>query len=175
MNTRRPLWVVISGLAVALTLSLAGCGQSGAGGSGGASGSAATASAAAPASPIASASIDEQENAAILAVINANIDAMNSEDIDAYMACLDPSSPLYDSTRSQVETIFEQYDLQTEVTDLYVTDASATVAHVHAVITTTKISGPEFADNRLTAVFELHKVDGAWKIYGQTISDVEYL
>ena len=42
-------------------------------------------------------------------------------------------------------------------------------------MTTTEISGPPFRNNRITAVMELHKVNEAWKIYGQSVSNIEYL
>jgi ketosteroid isomerase-like protein len=91
------------------------------------------------------------------------------------MACIDPSSPLYSSTRTQMMTTFEQYDFHVEVTDIEVLDVSAAVAHVQAVLTTTKISGPAYKDNRLTVVFELHEVSGGWKIYGENVTNTEYL
>jgi ketosteroid isomerase-like protein len=182
MKTRRSLGVALSLLIIPLTLSLAGCAQSGGKRSAVASASAAVSASAAPSASAAddqtaapSASAADDQTAAILAGVTANMDAMNNEDLDAYMACLDPASPMYDSTRSQMEAAFEQYDLHVEASDVYLVDVSGTVAHVHAVVTTVKVSGPAFNDNRVTAVFELHKVDGAWKLFGQTLSDVEYL
>ena len=143
-------------LAAFLLLALAGCGNGG---------KATSSNASATAVP--------DPSAAVVAVINAEVAASNAEDIDAYMACIDPSSPSYSSTRDQMTTTFEKYDFHIEVTDVQVLDLSATVAHVQAVLTTTEISGPSFSDNRLTAVFELHTVNGAWKIYSETASAVE--
>ena len=112
---------------------------------------------------------------AIVAVLQANIDAMNNEDVTAYMACLDPSSPAYDQTKTTLQTMFATYRLYVELSDVQVRDVSDSVAHVHVVITTRKLNGPAFKDNRVTAVMELHKVHGDWKIYGQTISGIDYL
>jgi hypothetical protein len=111
----------------------------------------------------------------IMAVLRANVDATNNGDIDAYMACLDPSSPVYPTTRSALEALVASYKIHVELNEASIVDQSDTVAHVHVVMTTTKVSGPAFRDNRLTAVMELHKVNGKWLIYGQTISNVEYL
>lgn len=116
-----------------------------------------------------------QVDPAIMAVLQANLDATNNEDIAAYMACLDPSSPAYATTQTQMTAAFAAYKLHVEMNEESVVDVTATVAHVHVVLTTKKISGPAFTDNRVTAVMELHKVNGAWKIYGQTIQKVESL
>lgn len=110
-----------------------------------------------------------------MALLDANVAATNAEDIDAYMACIDPDSPVYSTTRTQLQTIFDTYDIHVVGSDYQILDVSATVAHVRAVLTTTKVSGPAFRDNRLTAVFELHRVGGAWKIYSQTVSGIQYL
>ena len=48
-------------------------------------------------------------------------------------------------------------------------------ATIFFVLTTKKINGPTFRDNRVTGTMYLRKVDGAWKIYDQKISNVEYL
>jgi ketosteroid isomerase-like protein/ribosomal protein L40E len=119
--------------------------------------------------------IDQTEADAIVAVLQANADAMNNGDLDAYMDCLDPSSPLYASTRAYLQTVFATYKVHVDLSDVRIQDVSGNVAHVHVVITNTKISGPAFRDNRITALMEMHRVNGAWKIYGQTISDIEYL
>ena len=111
----------------------------------------------------------------IIGVVQANVDATNQGDIQAYMACVDPSSPAYASTRDQAETLLSNYKVHVELTESSVVDASATVAHVRVVMTTTEISGPPFRNNRITAVMELHKVNEAWKIYGQSVSNIEYL
>ena len=159
-----------------LALSLAGC----ASGGGATSSPASTEGTQAPvvtgtATAAASATGVPDPNAAAIAVVTAFVAASNAEDIDAYMACIDPSSPLYSSTRTQMMTTFAQYDFHVEVTDIKVLDVSATVAHVQAVLTTTKISGPAYKNNRLTAVFELHKVTSTWKIYGENVTNTEYL
>jgi ketosteroid isomerase-like protein len=159
-------------LVALLVLSLAGC----AGGGGATSTAAPPAGTPAPVvTGTATAAAVSTANAALIAVITATVAASNAEDIDAYMACIDPSSPLYSSTRTQMTATFEQYDFRVEVTDLGVLDVSAPVAHVQAVLTTTKISGPAYKDNRLTVVFELHEVGGAWKIYGENVTNTEYL
>ena len=159
-------------LVALLMLSLAGC----AGGGGATSTAAPPEGTQAPVvTGTATAAAVSTADAAVIAVITATVAASNTEQIDAYMACIDPSSPLYSSTRTQMTTTFEQYDFRVEATDIKVLDLSATVAHVQAVLTTTKISGPAYKDNRLTVVFELHEVSGAWKIYGENVTNTEYL
>jgi hypothetical protein len=51
-------------------------------------------------------------------------------------------------------------------------DTQATVAFV---LTTRKINGPAFRNNRVTGTMYLRKVGSAWKIYDQKVSNVEYL
>jgi ketosteroid isomerase-like protein len=166
MKTRR-FPACVGCLAAVLVMSLAGCSQGG----GGKSAAPSNASGPVATTPVAT----EGEEAAIIAVIQANVDASNNEDVAVYMACLDPSSLSYGSTQTQITNLYARYDLHVELNETSVVDVSATVAHVRVVMTTTKITGPAFRDNRLTAVMELHKVNGGWKIYGQTIINTEYL
>ena len=66
-------------------------------------------------------------------VIEASTAAENAENLDAYMACIHPDNPAYDSIRLLMSQTFSLYDLHFEVADLKVLDSSPTVIHVQGV------------------------------------------
>lgn len=124
----------------------------------------------------AEADIDAAVKAAILDVVNANIEATAAEDVEAAMATIDPSSPLAVSTAQTMKFLFEMYDLEYEVEQLNVVDATDTEAYVYTVQTVRKIDGPDFTDSRSKAVHYLKKqADGSWKLYSSYLIATEPL
>jgi hypothetical protein len=109
------------------------------------------------------------------AVLIENVRAANAEDLDRYMATIHPNSPLYTTTKDLLEDAFKTYDLGYELTRAEVVEQSDTQATVAFVLTTRKINGPAFRNNRVTGTMYLRKVGSAWKIYDQKVSNVEYL
>jgi hypothetical protein len=114
-------------------------------------------------------------DAKILAVIQENVDAMNAEDIQRYMATIHPGSPSYQTTEQSLPQIFEYFDLKATVTDLAIVSRTSTEIQVSFTLTTVKLQGPAFRDNRIKGIFFLRQDNGQWKIYNQTIQNVEYL
>lgn len=112
---------------------------------------------------------------AVLQTIYDNIDAANQEDIDAYMETIHPDSPAFVNTRQILVSVNDQYDLHYELIDAEVTDISGSKAEVTFTLETTKISGPDFKDNRIKGVMFLRKDGDKWKIFNQVVDDIEYL
>jgi hypothetical protein len=113
----------------------------------------------------------------ITAVIFENIRASNAKDINGYMATIHSDSPGYNLTKSTIETAFsDQFTLFYKISDVYVIEQSANEAVVHFVLTTRLRSGSvNFRDNRVTGEMTLRKEDGAWRIYNQDVTNLEYL
>lgn len=112
---------------------------------------------------------------AIMVTIQNNVSALNMESNDAYMETIHSLSPNYTNTLIQLQPVFNTYDLKATLDSarlLSVTDDEAQVAFV---LTTRKISGPEFRDNRIEGVMILRLEDGRWKIYDQQVDSIDYL
>jgi predicted small secreted protein len=108
-------------------------------------------------------------------VVRDNIAAANSENIDAYMATIHPKSPYYASTRDALTEAFQLFDLKYELSNLSLVSVNNTEAQVNFVLTTRRIAGPEFTNNRVTGIFNLQPQDGKWLIYDQSVSNIEDL
>lgn len=111
----------------------------------------------------------------VLAVIQAHVNASNREDLPGYMDTIHPQSELYAETRAMGDALFELYDLHFQVSGLEVLSRTETEARVSFVLTTTRVSGPDFQDNEVTGVMTLWLDGDQWKIYAQEISNVRYL
>lgn len=105
------------------------------------------------------------ENEAIKAVIFKNIIAGNTEDINMYMDCIDPTIDVYEQTRALTEQIFEMYDLKYEIKTIRVVGREDNLSEVRVTQLTKRISGPDFIDYQGEIQNLLKKVDGKWKIY----------
>jgi ketosteroid isomerase-like protein len=111
----------------------------------------------------------------ITSVVYENIAAHNAEDADRYMATLHSGAPNYDITRQTLIDMYRSYDLQHTVTDVELLKVSGDRAEVSFTLTTRKVRGPAFRDNRVVGVFIMRKEDGRWKLYDQRVDDIEYL
>lgn len=109
------------------------------------------------------------------AIIFANIDASNAESIPHYMATIHSKSPSYQTTKEMTEQAFGMFDLSYKVSGLKITKQTKNEAVVAFTLTTQKIRGPSFRDNRISGDMILRKEDGRWKIYNQVVNDVKYL
>jgi PBP1b-binding outer membrane lipoprotein LpoB len=91
------------------------------------------------------------------ALIKANTEYMNDEDLDGVMTTVHPASPSYPATEAMAKQIFERYDLNYKIENIKVLEENDTEAKVQFTQLTTKISGPEFKNNRVTGVHTLRK------------------
>jgi tetratricopeptide (TPR) repeat protein len=110
-----------------------------------------------------------------VAVIFANIDASNAESVPHYMATIHSNSPSYQSTKEMTKEAFGLFDLSYRISGIKIKKQTSNEAVVAFTLTTQKIRGPNFRDNRITGDMILRKEDGKWKIYNQVVHDVKYL
>jgi hypothetical protein len=110
-----------------------------------------------------------------VAVIFANIQAANAESIPHYMATIHSKSPSYQSTKDMTKEAFGLFDLSYRISGVKIKKQTDNEAVVAFTLTTRKIKGPSFRDNRITGDMILRKEDGKWKIYTQVVHDIKYL
>ncbi len=110
-----------------------------------------------------------------IATMRQNLDAAANEDLDAYMATLDPRGPLYNATETMMREVFANYDLKYELTDIKVVEKTDSEVKVQATQVTRKVRGPAFRDNKLVAVHTLRRTNGVWLLYDSEIKSIEYL
>lgn len=113
-------------------------------------------------------------NQQLFDVLHENARAGVNEDLDAYMATIHPGSPLYNRTEDTLKEMFATYDLNFEFYDLAVTSLKTNEAKIHFSLLTRKRAGPDFRNNIVIGTMILRPDNGAWKIYNQTVEDVQY-
>ncbi len=108
-------------------------------------------------------------------VIIENIRASNAENVNYYMSTIHSKSPSYQTTKNMTKEAFSLFDLSYKVSGLKIIKQTKNEVVVAFTLTTRKIRGPEFRDNRINGEMVLRKEDGKWKIYNQVVHDVNYL
>ena len=108
-------------------------------------------------------------------VILANIDFMNTENIEGTLSTIHPDSPSYETTEILIKQIFNLYDLNYKIEKLKVISEDAQEAIVDFTQLTTKLKGPEFKNNRITGKHTIKRDGDSWKIYSTQILNTEYL
>lgn len=116
-----------------------------------------------------------KKNVDIENVINENIKALQSEDVNAYMKTIDKNSVDYDQTKKAVQELFSSYDLNYQINKIEVASVNDDEAKVKVTQVTKKVKGAEFTNNKSVIVHILKKVDGIWKISSTTVQSVEKL
>ncbi len=115
------------------------------------------------------------EKAAIESVVVLNLKALNEENIEAYMATIDPNSPGFEVTKNAIAQSFSIYDLNYVMNNFNVATITGNTAIVTVDQTTTKIRGPQFRNNRMVLMHQFNKSNGQWKMFSSQIQKVEYL
>ncbi len=110
----------------------------------------------------------------IIALIHKHAKAAENEKVEEYMDTLHEQSPVFASARQTVERMFAVYDLTYKLEDVKVIEKSDQEAKVEYILTTRKITGPQFRNNKIWAVATLMKSDGKWKIYKTVIRNFEF-
>jgi hypothetical protein len=108
-------------------------------------------------------------------VIQTNIDYMNTEDLDGVMSTIHPDSPSFKTTENLAKQLFKIYDLNYKIEKLEVINENNQEATVNFTQLTTKISGPQFKNNRIQGVHIVRKDGDSWKLYSTKILNTEFL
>lgn len=100
---------------------------------------------------------------------------MPSEDLEAYLATIDPLAPVFETTKALTQALFNNYDLKSDLNSIEVINTAGNEAKVRVIQTTRKITGPEFRDNRAVAIHTLRKSNGRGKLFRTDVEKIEYL
>ncbi|RYF46191.1 MAG: hypothetical protein EOO38_14605 [Cytophagaceae bacterium] len=111
------------------------------------------------------------------AVIEANAQASQSEDIDAYLKTIHPSSDQYSIAQGLLPPIFLMCDLKYRVESFQVDSVEQNDVHVNYVVITEKGDGIglPYRDNKISFDTTLRKDGDTWKIFDLKPGKVEYL
>ncbi|MGE5436215.1 MAG: hypothetical protein ACM3O3_03225 [Syntrophothermus sp.] len=115
--------------------------------------------------------LDDKE--ACIELVKENLKAAEEENVDAYLKTIDPNSPSYVMTKSVMTNLFNIYDLEYKLIDASVLEIDEQSAKVRVVFTTRKIKGPQFNNNKVSAVHYLTKVNDEWKINSSVVNNIE--
>lgn len=110
-------------------------------------------------------------------IIQANIDGMNSENVEQSLEAVHSESPFYEQMQVMLEEISKVYDLESSLIDFqYIgTSDDKSKAVVLLKQKTSKLDGPEFRDNIVEMMTVFKKENDAWKIWQSLTLDVRYL
>jgi hypothetical protein len=108
-------------------------------------------------------------------VIQSQIDATQSEDLEGVLATIDSSSTAYEPTKAAMKQIFAAYKLSYKLEKIELISLEKDMATVKIIQTTKKIEGPEFKDNQTTALGHFIKVKGEWKNSITEVMKIDFL
>jgi len=108
-------------------------------------------------------------------VVEANTKYMNEEKFDEAMNTIHKDSPAYPATESMLKQLFDRYDLDYKVISMKVIQETETDAKIEFVQITSKLTGPEFKNNKATGIHTLKKDGDSWKIYTTEMKDIKFL
>jgi ketosteroid isomerase-like protein len=108
------------------------------------------------------------------AVVDANLDAANAKDLDAYMASIHPKSLSFENTRRQMAQLHKTYELSYKVTQYSFVGNDADYAVARVRQETKKKKGPEFRDNEVDTLQVFRKDKDTWKIWTSAVLEVKY-
>ncbi|WP_017717977.1 hypothetical protein [Kamptonema formosum] len=112
---------------------------------------------------------------AIKAAVYENLRALQREDLEGYLATIDPGSPVFEVTKALTQNLFNDYDLKYELNSLEVINIAGSEAKVRVTQTTIKIAGPDFRNNRAAVIHTLRKTNGRWKLFRTDVEKIESL
>ena len=118
---------------------------------------------------------NKQEAGSPIEVINLNTEYMTKEDISGVETTLDKDNPDFEQSMKMVKLLFDTYDLDYKIESLETVEQNENEAQIKFVQLTTKISGPEFRDNRFTGIHTLKKKSDGWKILSTKQLNIEFL
>jgi len=115
---------------------------------------------------------DEEQLKAVIAL---NAKALEDENFEKYNLTISIPASNINATKETLEKLFKDYDLRYLIESVEILSVSSDEAKVKVVQITTKLNGPAFKDNKVTAINYLKKISGKWKIYKTDLMNVEYL
>lgn len=110
----------------------------------------------------------------IIKLINDKTKAVNDGNTNNYMGFFVKDTDTYNKEKLDKKDYFYNFKVKQEISEPKILNSSDKEAQVQYIVTTTKIKGPGFLDNKALYVDNLKKVDNAWKIDSEDILKVEF-
>ena len=105
------------------------------------------------------------ENEQVLAVVRANVEAINRKDLVALVDLIHPESRGRQELKDTAKFLFQSYELRCTLERATIESMDEREARVRFSQVTRKISGPEFKNNRVSGIHVLRKFNGQWKLF----------
>ncbi len=106
-------------------------------------------------------------------LIDAQVTAVNHNDLPAYMATLDPTCPAYSNTEAELKKLIEMYSTESKIISFEFVSSSSREAQVRT-LQETRLVDPGYKGLRFTMLHAVHKcADGNWKMYGSIVEQDE--
>jgi ketosteroid isomerase-like protein len=117
------------------------------------------------------------EAAAIRAVLSAQIEALQAEDITAYMQTMDPASPAYDATERGLRELTGAWDLDYQLEEVRVLKIDGDSAEASFVqVTRGREARSTYPASRVSGVHTLRRgTDGVWRVFSTALTQREEL
>lgn len=123
----------------------------------------------------ASAQPTPQAQKAMRLLFTKHLQALNQENLPAYLATLDSRSPQYKEAQAQTPQLFKDYDLKYELQSLEVVSFGDSEGVVKMVATVKKLRGGAFRDSKMVTYNTVRKGQGGWQIYDTQIESLDAL
>jgi len=110
----------------------------------------------------------------VLKPIDDKVKAINDKRIKDYLSSYISGTTTYNAEKTVKTQNLKDYTVNAKVTDKQVINKTDNTAQVQYVISTTKVIGPAFLDNKALYVSDLKKINGQWKINNESILKNEF-
>ena len=110
----------------------------------------------------------------VLKPIDDKVKAINDKKINEYLSSYISGTNTYNTEKTEKTQYLKDYTVNAKVTDKQVINKTDNTAQVQYVISTSKVKGPAFLDNKALYVSDLKKVSGQWKINDESILKNEF-
>lgn len=120
--------------------------------------------------------VTEDDKAAAIATVRANLEAMKGRNFDALAETVHPSSPHFEATNAFAQQQAEKYTLLYELKDVAFDSVKSGDIRVRFVQETRRVLGPDdLKDNRVTGIHTLRRDRSKWKLWGTEVIKTEEL
>lgn len=150
-------WIIL--VAVAMSISLAGCGATTSKNNTVSSGASSTLN------------VNDQN---VLSPINGKVKAINDKKLSEYLSNYIANTSTYSTQKTEMTKYFQNYTVKASITDEKVLNKTSTDAQIQYVVSTKKVKGPSFLDSNTLYISNLKNVDGEWKINDESVIKVEF-
>jgi hypothetical protein len=120
-------------------------------------------------------SVSPQDELEIRNLLEQAVRALESEDLPAALATLDPASPFRPQAEQLGKALFEQHDLRYELEDVQPGRTTPDGVEVRATLTARRTGGAAFRDVRTTVFGLLRKTANGYRLYTGRVEKREYL